>query len=229
ETRPCRGPEIVRLLALFLALFLAGSARAQDFVPPDLTRYMGTWLWHDSQGLVATSTPEVKGASRTLFLHSDLTYDFHQRTGTRDSTLCKGIFSVGESSERDRDEVTATLDFDGWYEPYEHRMVVNFEGPDTLVMAATCSSCPVHTFVRGQSTLFSAEVKRGQPYSRELWDGLVFELRPQELGWEMAIADSDRPAGNILQITTSAASGPPRLLESAQLRDAFARKDKGNA
>src|SRR5438445_692853 len=82
-----------------LLLLLGSPASAQDFVPPDLTRFTGTWLWVESQGLVATSTPEVKGASRTLQLQSDLTYEFHQYQGTRDSLLCKGIFSVGESSE----------------------------------------------------------------------------------------------------------------------------------
>jgi hypothetical protein len=210
-------------------LFLAGAARAQDFVPPDLTRFTGTWLWIESQGLVATSTPEVKGASRTLFLHPDLTYEFLQRVGTRDSTLCKGIFSVGESSETGASgDVVTTFDLDGWYEPYEKRMVVDFDGPDTLIMAGVaCASCPQHVFARGQSALFSAEVKRGHAYRRELWDGLVFELRPLDLGWEMVLVDSLRPTENRLEITTSAASGPPRLLDGAQLRDAFARKGKG--
>ena len=213
------------LMAALLALPLAGSARAQDFVPPDLTRYMGTWLWIESQGVVATSTPDVKGASRTLFLHPDLTYEFHQRTGTRDSTLCKGIFSVGESSERDDDEVWTTLDFDGWHEPYEKRMVVNFDGPDTLVLAAACPSCPQHIFLRGQSTLFSAEVKLGQPYRRDLWDGLVFELRSRAEGWEMAIVDSVHPGENRVEITTSAASGTdPRILDGAHLRDVKTRR-----
>ena len=220
--------RLARTAALF-ALFLAGSARAQDFVPPDLTRFTGTWLWTESQGLVVTSTPEVKGASRTLFLRPDLTYEFHQRVGTRDSTLCRGIFSVGESSETGGSgDVVTTFDLDGWYEPYEKRMVVDFDGPDTLIMAGVgCASCPQHVFARGQSALFSAEVKRGHAYRRELWDGLVFELRPLELGWEMVLADSLRPTENRLEITMSAASGPPRLLDGAQLRDAFVRKGKG--
>jgi len=170
----------------------------------------------------------VKGASRTLFLHPDLTYEFHQRTGTRDSTLCRGIFSVGESSEiGGSGDVVTTFDLDGWYEPYEKRMVVDFDGPDTLIMAGVaCASCPQHVFVRGQSALFHAEVRRGQAYRRELWGGLVFELRPKDLGWEMTLVDSLRPTENRLEITTSAASGPPRLLDGAQLRDAFARKGK---
>ena len=40
-----------------LLLLLGSPASAQDFVPPDLTRFTGTWLWVESQGLVATSTP----------------------------------------------------------------------------------------------------------------------------------------------------------------------------
>jgi hypothetical protein len=222
-------PHRLAQTAALLALFLAGSARAQDFVPPDLTRFTGTWLWIESQGLVVTSTPQVKGASRTLFLHPDLTYEFHQRTGTRDSTLCRGIFSVGESSEVGANETVTTFDLDGWYEPYEKRMVVDFDGPDTLIMTGVaCASCPQHVFVRGQSALFHAEVRRGQAYRRELWGGLVFELRPKDLGWEMAVADSARPKENRLEITTSAVPGPdPRVLDGAQLRDAFARKGKG--
>jgi len=222
----------VALLATpLLALPLADPASAQDFVPPDLTRFTGTWLWIESQGLVVTSTPEVKGASRALFLHPDLTYEFHQRSGTRDSVLCKGIFSVGESSETGGGgDVLTTFDFDGWYEPYEKRMVVDFDGLDTLILAGVaCASCPQHVFVRGQSALFHAEAKRGQAFRRELWDGLVFELRPKDSGWEMAVVDSLRPTENRVEITTSAATGPdPRMLEGPQLSDAFARKGKNS-
>ena len=185
-----------------------------------MTRFTGTWLWVESQGVVATSTPEVKGAARTLILNPDLTYEFHHRQGTRDSILCKGIFSVGESSEIGGGYTTYSLDFDSWYEPYEKHMSVTFEGPDTLdLIGVPCASCPEHTFVRGRTALFSAEVIRGQPYRRELWDGLRFELRPRELGWEMAVLDSVRPKENLAQIRTSTADGPdPRLLEGWHFR-----------
>jgi len=214
-----------------LLLLLGSPASAQDFVPPDLTRFTGTWLWVESQGLVATSTPQVKGASRTLQLQSDLTYEFHQYQGTRDSLLCKGIFSVGESSETGGSEVVTTLDFDGWYETYEKRMLVSFEGPDTLdLVGVACASCPEHAFVRGRSALFTAEVRRGQGYRRGLWDGLSFELRPRDHGWEMTVLDSARGTENLARITTSAASGPdPRLLEGAQFRESSSRGAKGKA
>ncbi|TMQ57297.1 MAG: hypothetical protein E6K75_07135 [Candidatus Eisenbacteria bacterium] len=182
-----------------LLLLLGSPASAQDFVPPDLTRFTGTWLWVESQGLVATSTPQVKGASRTLQLQSDL--------------------------------MVTTLDFDGWYETYEKRMLVSFEGPDTLdLVGVACASCPEHAFVRGRSALFTAEVRRGQGYRRGLWDGLSFELRPRDHGWEMTVLDSARGTENLARITTSAASGPdPRLLEGAQFRESSSRGAKGKA
>ncbi len=224
------------LVALVIATGLASTRRAppasaEDFVPPDLTRFMATWLWAESQGIVTISNPETKGATRTLELHPDLTYEFHQCQGTRDSILCKGIFSVGESSENATGEVVTTLDFDGWYEPYEKRMVAAFEGPDTLDLAGVpCVSCPQHMFVRGKSALFGTAVKRGESYRHELWDGLSFELRPKPSGWEMALVDSAMPKENQIQMTLSGALQQiPRVLEGEQFREGAAPKTKGKA
>src|SRR2546427_6399155 len=65
----------------------ATKAAEPEAALPDIGRYFDTWLWVKSEGFVATSTPETKGAARTLVLNPDLTYELHQRRDTRDSVL----------------------------------------------------------------------------------------------------------------------------------------------
>ena len=172
-----------------------------DSVVPDLGPFFDTWLWVKSDGLTATSSPSVKGAARTLVLNPDLTYEFHQRRDTRDSVLCRGSFNFSEESGQDRLPVDF-LDFGGWYESYEHRMTVDFAGPDTLLLVGDrCENCPEHMFVRGKTEIFEGSVASGQPYRRDLWDGLRFELVPAELGWKIAIRDTTRPQEDLASLT----------------------------
>jgi hypothetical protein len=172
-----------------------------DSVVPDLSRFFDTWLWVKSDGVTATSSPSMKGAARTLVLGPDLTYEFHQRRDTRDSILCRGSFNFSEESGQDRDPVDF-LDFGGWYESYEHRMIAEFAGPDTLLLVGDrCDNCPEHTFVRGTNAIFEGSVAGGQPYRHDLWDGLRFELVPVELGWKIAIRDTTRPEEDLASLT----------------------------
>jgi len=198
------------------------ASPAGSFVVPDISRFPGTWLWVASEGLVATSTPETKGVARTLVLNPDLTYEFHQRRDTRDSLLCQGRFLFSEQSGSGPGmEATDYLDFEGWPEPYEHRMGADFEGPDTLYLVGDgCDNCPEHTFVRGRSTLFGGAVKRGEPFHRDLWDGLRFELSPIDLGWEIAIRDTTRPEDDLTSLTPPFHFVPnPRSIEGWHFRN----------
>jgi hypothetical protein len=229
------GLRILRRFAVTgsLVLLLAGTApvtaaRADSpeaapdpSVLPDFGRYLDTWLWVESQGLVAASTPGTKGAARTLVMNPDLTYEFHQRRGTRDSLLCGGRFSVSEQSTIGGDPFDF-LEFEGWVEPYERRMEASFDGPDTLtLLGEKCQNCPEHTFVRGRSAIFGGSVKRGEPFRRDLWDGLRLELDPIDLGWEIVLRDSARPRENLARLTPPSHSIPkPRSIEGWNLREA---------
>jgi len=151
-------------------------------VVPDLGRYFDTWLWVKSEGLMAVSSPETKGAARTLTLNPDMSYELHQRRDTRDSVLCRGTFYFSEETLKGG-VASDFLDFGGWHEPYEHRMTVDFVGRDTLFLVGdNCDNCPEHMFVRGKSAIFEGTVKAGNPFRHDLWDGLRFELDPVELG-----------------------------------------------
>ncbi len=186
---------------------------------PDLTRYFGTWLWVKSDGLVATSNPETKGAARTLVLMPDLTYEFHQRRDTRDSILCRGRFYFSEESG-----VEGTrnfLQFEDWFEKYEDRMAVEFSGPDTLLLSGeSCENCPEHTFVRGRTASFEGSVKRGERFQHDIWDGLRLELDPTDFGWEIAVRDTTRAAENLARLTPPFHFVPnPRDIEGWHFRD----------
>jgi hypothetical protein len=172
-------------------------------VVPDLGRFLGTWLWVMSEGVVATSNPETKGTARTLVLNSDLTYEFHERRDTRDSILCRGPFLFSEQTGIGAGmEATDYLEFEGWHEPYERRMITDFEGLDTLHLSGDgCENCPDHTFVRGRSAVFGGTVKRGEPFRRELWDGLRFELEPIDFGWKIEVRDVARPEEDLSRLT----------------------------
>ena len=193
---------------------------AAEAIVPDLTRYFDTWLWVKSEGMVATSNPETRGASRTLILNSDLSYELHQRRDTRDSVLCRGIYYYSEESGAGRSS-TEYLDFGDWFEPYEHRMEAEFDGPDTLLLTGDrCENCPEHTYVRGKAVMFEDSVRAGQPYRRALWDGLRFELRPLDLGWRIAILDSTRPDEDLASITPPYHFVPnPRDIEGWHFRN----------
>jgi len=187
---------------------------------PDISRYFDTWLWVKSEGLVATSDPETKGASRILILNPDLSYEFHQRRDTRDSVLCRGRYYFSEESGEGR-ETADFLDFEGWFEPYEHRMGADFSGRDTLLLAGEgCLNCPEHTFVRGQTASFQGEVKRGVRFQRDLWDGLRFELDPTDLGWEVVVRDTTRAEENLARLTPPFHFVPnPRDIEGWHFRN----------
>ncbi len=203
-----------RLAAAAMLLLVLGCAASGDaaagpvkkpasdtMVIPDLDRFAGTWLWVESSGIVATSTPETKGVARTLVLNPDLTYAYHERRDTRDTTLCEGRFYFSEQSAAGGTP-TDYLDFEGWFEPYEHRMVADFDGPDTLFLAgAACDNCPDHTFVRGRIASFSGSVKKGERFRRDLWGGLRFELEPDEFGWEIVVRDAARPEEDLARLT----------------------------
>jgi len=167
---------------------------AESAAVPDIGRYFDTWLWVKSEGIVATSTPETRGAARTLILNPDLSYEFHQRRDTRDSILCRGRFGFSEETAPGKGSVPVDyLDFEGWFESYEHRMSADFVGPDTLLLAGDgCENCPEHTFVRGRTASFEGSVRQGESYRHDLWDGLRFELQPGDLGWRIAIRDTTR-------------------------------------
>jgi len=170
-------------------------------VIPDISRYFDTWLWVKSEGLMATSDPETKGASRTLILNPDLTYEFHQRRDTRDSVLCRGKYYFSEESGVGR-ETSDFLDLEGWFEPYERRMGADFSGRDTLLLVGEgCLNCPEHTFVRGRTASFQGAVKRGERFQRDLWDGLRLELEPTDLGWRIVVRDTTRAAENLARLT----------------------------
>lgn len=187
-----------------------GSEPEGTFVVPDIGRFMGTWLWRSSDGLVSVSSPWTKGASRTLVLNPDLTYEYHQRRDTRDSVLCQGRFSFSEQTDIGG-EPTNYLAFENWFESYEKQMYADFEGPDTLhLIGDPCKSCPEHVFVRGRTATFEGGVKQGEGFHRDLWDGLRFELKPLDTGWEIAVRDTTRPGENLARLTPSLlVPGPP--------------------
>jgi len=195
-------------------------AEPSESIVPDLTRYFDTWLWVKSEGMVATSDPETKGASRVLTLNPDLSYELHQRRDARDSILCRGTYLFSEESGAGR-STTDYLDFGGWFEPYEHRMEVEFEGPDTLLLTGDrCENCPEHTYVRGRTAMFEDSVRAGQPYHHALWNGLRFELEPLDLGWRIAILDSTRPDADLASITPPYHFVPnPRDIEGWHFRN----------
>jgi hypothetical protein len=213
------GMNRMRFGTPFLLLLLAASAPAASpdaSVVPDIGRYFDTWLWVKSEGMVATSTPETRGAARTLILNSDLSYEFHQRRDTRDSVVCRGRFYFSEESG-EGNTPTDYLDFEGWFEPYEHRMTTDFVGRDTLTLAGDpCENCPEHMFVRGRTATFEASVTRGDHYRRGLWDGLALELDPTEGGWEICIRDSTRPSEDLARLTPPFHSLPdPRDIDAS--------------
>jgi len=191
-----------------------------DNAVPDLGRYFDTWLWVKSEGLMAVSSPETKGAARTLTLNPDMSYEFHQRRDTRDSVLCKGTFYFSEETLKGS-EPSDFLDFGGWHEPYEHRMTVDFSGRDTLFLVGdNCDNCPEHMFVRGKSAIFEGTVKAGQPFRHDLWDGLRFELDPVELGWRIAIRDTARPDQDLASLTPPYHFAPnPKDIEGWHFRN----------
>ncbi|TMQ58888.1 MAG: hypothetical protein E6K76_06610 [Candidatus Eisenbacteria bacterium] len=196
--RSCAAPEAQGHKA---APSRPGDLGADRSLVPDLGRYFGTWLWIKSEGLVADSDPETKGAARTLVLRPDMTYEFHERRATRDTVLCRGGYLFSEQSEPGGNVIQA-LQFEGWYESYERRMLADFEGPDTLHLAGySCENCPDHAFVRGRTALFGARVTRGERFVHDLWDGLRLELNPLPLGWEIAIRDTMRPGENLARLT----------------------------
>ncbi|HZI89230.1 MAG TPA: hypothetical protein VFD83_02130, partial [Candidatus Polarisedimenticolia bacterium] len=186
---------------------------------PDLERYFGTWLWLKSDGMNATSTPETKGAARTLVLNSDFTYELHQRRDASDSVLCRGIYNFSEESSHGI--TTDFLDFQGWFESYEHRMTADFVGPDTLLLSGDrCENCPEHTYLRGRSALFEGTLSQGQPYRHDLWDGLRFELVPSDYGWRIAIRDTSRKDDDLASLTPPYHFVPnPRDVEGWHFRD----------
>ena len=186
---------------------------------PDLSRYFDTWLWVKSEGLIATSDPVSKGASRTLILNPDLSYEFHQRRDTKDSVLCRGRYYFSEESGAGR-ETADFLDFEGWFEPYERRMGADFSGHDTLLLAGEgCVNCPEHTFVRGQTASFQGTVKRGERFQHDLWDGLRLELDPTDLGWEIVVRDTTRAAENLARLTPPLHGPNPTDIEGWHFRN----------
>ena len=215
-----RAPGLVLLLALPALAHAAPPAAPESFVVPDLSRYFGTWLWIKSEGLVADSDPETKGAARTLVLQPDMTYEFHERRATRDTVLCRGGYLFSEQSPKGGGVIEA-LDFAGWFEPYERRMVADFDGPDTLYLSGDpCDNCPVHAFVRGRTASFAGLVARDGRFARDLWDGLRLELNPIPLGWEIAIRDTARPSENLARLTPPLHDVPnPRFIEGWHFRN----------
>ena len=213
-------PAWALLLLLASAEPAAPQAAGDASIVPDLSRYYDTWLWVKSEGLVATSDPETKGAGRTLILNPDLTYEFHQRRDTRDSLLCRGRYYFSEESGEGR-ETADFLDFEGWFEPYEHRMAADFSGRDTLLLAGEgCPNCPEHMFVRGRTASFQGAVKRGERFQRDLWDGLRIELVPTDLGWEIVVRDTTRAEENLARLTPPFHFVPnPRDIEGWHFRN----------
>ena len=209
-----------RVAPLLVLAALVAAAPPQESILPDLGRYFGTWLWVKSEGMVATSDPETKGAARTLILNPDLSYELHQRRDARDSVLCRGTYYFSEESGADR-TTTDYLDFGGWFESYEHRMQVDFDGPDTLLLAGDrCENCPEHTYARGRTAMFEDSVRAGQPYRHDLWNGLRFVLEPLDLGWRVAILDSTRPGEDLAAITPPYHFVPnPRDIEGWHFRN----------
>jgi hypothetical protein len=216
-----RGAAIALILS-GSALLLAPPASADapgSFTVPDYGRFMGTWLWIKTEGATAVSDPETKGASRTLVLKPDLTYELHQRRDTRDSLLCRGNFLFSEESGAEGTQ--DFVQFEGWFETYERRMSVEFNGPDTLLLVGdACENCPEHTYVRGRSAVFGGEVARGARFKHDLWDGLRLELDPMDLGWEIVVRDTTRPKENLTRLTPPFHSVPnPRVIQGWHFRN----------
>jgi len=208
------------LLLVLAAAVGAGAPSSPDDVVPDIGQYFDTWLWVSSESGLATSTPETRGAARTLILNSDLSYEYHQRRGALDSLLCRGRYYFSEESGEGR-LATDYLDFEGWFEPYEHRMTTDFVGRDTLLLVGDrCDNCPEHTFVRGRTTSFTGAVTRGDHFRRALWDGLALELDPTEGGWRICIRDSTRPSEDLARLTPPVHLVPnPRDIEGWHFRN----------
>jgi hypothetical protein len=201
---------LIPLLAFFL-LALAPSHGA-DAAPastgdsiaiaiPDLGRLCDTWLWVRSDGIIGVSTPQMSGTHRTLILHPDMRYELHQRRAARDTTLCQGIFTVSEQTSKAGGR-TLLIEFGNWIEKYEEIMLVDFETPNIVHLAGyPCQDCPEHVYARGRSMTIDGEVKRGERFRADLWDGREFDLSPAEFGWEIAVRDTARPAGNLARLT----------------------------
>jgi len=211
----------VAVLALVLASPALGSGartakpgkKSPSSLFPDFDRYVGTWLWVRSEGMAAESNPGTRGATRTLLMRPDLQYELHQRRGTRDSVLCHGPYLVSEQTENGGGTISA-IDFEGWHEAYERRMIADFDGPDTLhLIGYPCENCPDHVYVRGRSAIFEGEVQDGATYTHPLWDGLRFELVPWDEGWEIAVRDSTRPDENLARLTLPLHGPNPRQIE----------------
>jgi hypothetical protein len=202
-THPIRFSVPGRLIPAWSLLLLALASPApgaETSVVPDIGRYFDTWLWVKSEGMMATSTPETRGAARTLILNSDLSYEYQQRRGAADSLLCSGRYYFSEESGEGR-LPTDFLDFEGWFEPYEHRMTTDFLGRDTLFLVGDrCDNCPEHMFVRGRTAAFEGSVTRGTRFRHDLWDGLALELDPTEGGWEICVRDSTHPPGDLARL-----------------------------
>ncbi|HYQ89138.1 MAG TPA: hypothetical protein VEU09_05865 [Candidatus Binatia bacterium] len=213
-------PAWCLLLLVLAGPASGGGAPSPSSAVPDIVRYFDTWLWVKSEGAVATSTPETRGAARTLILNSDLSYEFHQRLGTRDSLLCRGRYFFSEESGEGR-LATDFLDFEGWFEPYEHRMSTDFVGRDTLLLTGDrCDNCPEHTFVRGRTAAFQGSVSRGNRFRYALWDGLSLELDPMEGGWRICVRDSTRPSEDLARFTPPFHFVPnPRDIEGWHFRN----------
>lgn len=192
---------------------------ASEGVIPNFDRFFGTWLWLQSEGVVGVSTPDTRRAARTLILNPDLSYEFHERRDTRDSVLCRGRFLISEQSGGGGGPIDL-IDFQGWFETYERRMFADFEGPDTLnLVGFPCENCPDHTFVRGQAATLHGEVKLGEGFRRDLWNGLRFELTPIPLGWEIAVRDTTRPAENLARLTLPLQGPNPHTIEGWHFRN----------
>ncbi len=199
----------------------ASPAEADSPIIADFGRIFGTWLWLSTEGIVADSNPETKGAYRRLVLKPDLAYEFHQRRATRDTVLCQGRYTFTEETSPDG-SATDIIEFDGWYETYEKRMIADFDAPDTLrLLGYPCENCPDHVFVRGEAATIKGEVERGQGFRLDLWGGMRFELVPVALGWEIAVRDTTRPDEDLARLTPPFHFVPnPRDIEGSQFRNA---------
>ena len=196
------------------------AADESAFQIPDFARVFGTWLWLRTDGIAAISTPETRGARRRLVLKPDYTYQFRHRTVERDSLLCRGLYSLSEQSGT-QGRAILLIEFEGWIEPYEKSMLVDFESEGVVhLVGYPCENCPEHTFARGRAATIEGEVKRGERFQADLWEGVRFELNPTELGWGIAVRDTSRPQENLARLTPPLhGEANPRLIEGWHFRN----------